>query len=138
MVISLVDYRRLRLAVAETLARWPGATRCCSAQRVLKTRTPNGDLPANVDPTFNRVRQAQRIPIKVHIERVPSDLRLIAGRTATVGRTDDPHGLLTRLLLASRVVYTIFIAAVGFDARLLRRPHACTAWPLARRRVFDA
>jgi len=39
---------------------------------------------ANVNPTFNWVRLAQRIPVRVHIDRVPADTRLIAGLTATV------------------------------------------------------
>ena len=39
---------------------------------------------ANVNPTFNWVRLAQRIPVRIHIDRVPADTRLIAGLTATV------------------------------------------------------
>ncbi len=39
---------------------------------------------ANVNPTFSWVRLAQRIPVRIHIDRVPADTRLIAGLTATV------------------------------------------------------
>jgi len=39
---------------------------------------------ANINPTFNWVRLAQRIPVRIHIDRVPADTRLIAGLTATV------------------------------------------------------
>jgi multidrug resistance efflux pump len=39
---------------------------------------------ANVTPTFNWVRLAQRIPIRVAIDKVPADVKLIVGRTATV------------------------------------------------------
>lgn len=49
-----------------------------------RERTPSGDLLANVRPTFNWVRLAQRIPVRIHIDQAPPDLRLIAGRTATV------------------------------------------------------
>ena len=39
---------------------------------------------ANVNPTFSWVRLAQRIPVRIHIDRVPADTRLVAGLTATV------------------------------------------------------
>jgi RND family efflux transporter MFP subunit len=39
---------------------------------------------ANVNPTFSWVRLAQRIPVRIHIDRVPVDTRLVAGLTATV------------------------------------------------------
>jgi multidrug resistance efflux pump len=37
-----------------------------------------------VNPTFNWVRLAQRIPVRVAIDAVPADLRLVAGQTVTV------------------------------------------------------
>jgi multidrug resistance efflux pump len=40
-------------------------------------------LPA-VTPTFSWVRLAQRIPVRVKIDRMPADMALITGRTATV------------------------------------------------------
>jgi multidrug resistance efflux pump len=49
-----------------------------------RERAPSGDLLANVNPTFNWVRLAQRIPVRIHIDQAPPDLLLIAGRTATV------------------------------------------------------
>lgn len=39
---------------------------------------------ANVDPIFTWVRLAQRIPVRIHIDRVPSDVRLVAGQTCTI------------------------------------------------------
>lgn len=39
---------------------------------------------ANVAPTFSWVRLAQRIPVRIAIDKVPDGVRLIAGRTATV------------------------------------------------------
>ncbi|MCW6509971.1 HlyD family secretion protein [Lichenifustis flavocetrariae] len=44
---------------------------------------------ANVNPIFTWVRLAQRVPVRVHIDHVPSDVRLVAGMTATVEVT--PH-----------------------------------------------
>jgi multidrug resistance efflux pump len=48
------------------------------------TRSDAGNLLPNVDATFTWVRLAQRIPVRVKLTQVPGDVRLIAGRTATV------------------------------------------------------
>jgi len=47
-------------------------------------KTNSSNLLPNVNPTFSWVRLAQRIPVRVHIDRMPADMRLISGRTATV------------------------------------------------------
>ena len=49
-----------------------------------RDRATGSYLLPNVNPTFNWVRLAQRIPVRVALDRVPPDVRLIAGRTATV------------------------------------------------------
>lgn len=41
-------------------------------------------LLANVNPTFNWVRLAQRIPVRVRLDALPAGVLPIAGRTATV------------------------------------------------------
>jgi len=46
--------------------------------------TASGTLLANVNPTFSWVRLAQRVPVRIAIDRVPPGLTLIAGRTVTV------------------------------------------------------
>lgn len=48
------------------------------------SRTDAGNLLPTVEPTFSWVRLAQRIPVRVKLTHVPADIRLIAGRTATV------------------------------------------------------
>lgn len=48
------------------------------------SRTDSGNLLPTVEPTFSWVRLAQRIPVRVKLVDVPKDIRLIAGRTATV------------------------------------------------------
>lgn len=57
------------------------------------TRSDSGNLLPTVDPTFSWVRLAQRIPVRVKLDSVPPDIRLITGRTATVtvqpARRDD-------------------------------------------------
>ncbi|HQS29692.1 MAG TPA: HlyD family secretion protein [Halothiobacillus sp.] len=42
------------------------------------------DLTANVNPVFNWVRLASRIPVRITLEKVPADLHLAAGMTCTV------------------------------------------------------
>jgi multidrug resistance efflux pump len=42
------------------------------------------DLLPNVSPTFEWIRLAQRVPIRVHLTDVPSDIDLIVGTTASV------------------------------------------------------
>jgi multidrug resistance efflux pump len=37
-----------------------------------------------VNPIFTWVRLAQRVPVRVHIDVVPEDVRLVVGMTATV------------------------------------------------------
>ena len=39
---------------------------------------------ANINPTFSWVRLAQRVPVRIRLESVPADVRLISGRTVTV------------------------------------------------------
>jgi multidrug resistance efflux pump len=39
---------------------------------------------ASVNPIFTWVRLAQRVPVRIHIDQVPDDVRLVAGMTATV------------------------------------------------------
>jgi multidrug resistance efflux pump len=49
-----------------------------------RERGPSSNLLANVNPTFSWVRLAQRVPVRVVLDRPPADVRLISGRTATV------------------------------------------------------
>ena len=47
-------------------------------------RTASPNLLANVNPTFNWVRLAQRIPVRIDFDHMPDGIKLIAGQTATV------------------------------------------------------
>jgi multidrug resistance efflux pump len=49
-----------------------------------RERTDSPDLLANINPTFNWVRLAQRIPVRVKLDQVPAGVDLVLGRTATV------------------------------------------------------
>ncbi len=48
-----------------------------------RERMASGDLLPSVNPTFSWVRLAQRIPVRIRLDKAPPEM-LIAGRTATV------------------------------------------------------
>lgn len=56
------------------------------------------ELTADVNPTFNWVRLAQRVPVRIHLDEVPAGLQLAAGMTCTVvveetaGQAADAEG----------------------------------------------
>ncbi|AUH51920.1 efflux transporter periplasmic adaptor subunit [Chromobacterium sp. ATCC 53434] len=56
-----------------------------------RDRSNGASLLPNVNPTFNWVRLAQRIPVRISLDEVPADFRLIAGRTATVSVRPGKH-----------------------------------------------
>ncbi len=47
-------------------------------------RTQGASMLPNVNPAFDWVRLAQRIPVRVSVDDAPADLQLVVGRTATV------------------------------------------------------
>ncbi|ADC62397.1 efflux RND transporter periplasmic adaptor subunit [Allochromatium vinosum] len=49
-----------------------------------RDRVTSANLLPNVTPTVSWVRLAQRVPVRVTLDAVPPDIRLIVGRTATV------------------------------------------------------
>jgi hypothetical protein len=51
---------------------------------VVSNATPGNSGLANVNPIFTWVRLAQRVPVRIHFEDVPKDLRLVIGMTATI------------------------------------------------------
>lgn len=56
--------------------------------------TPSTQGLPDVNPVYTWVRLAQRVPVRVRIDRVPTDVPLVAGMTATIvvgtGRTPQP------------------------------------------------
>jgi multidrug resistance efflux pump len=57
-----------------------------------RDRATGSNLLPNVNPTFNWVRLAQRIPVRVKLDALPADLRLVAGQTVTVEIHDQQQG----------------------------------------------
>jgi RND family efflux transporter MFP subunit len=72
--VKLMGYTPLLRGRVQGLARGvdvPNATRDASGL-------------ASVNPIFTFVRLAQRVPVRIHIDEVPDDIKLVAGMTATV------------------------------------------------------
>jgi multidrug resistance efflux pump len=57
-----------------------------------RDRGQGANLLANVNPTFNWVRLAQRVPVRVTLDDVPDPARLVVGRSATVEVIDRQTG----------------------------------------------
>ncbi|TNE42031.1 MAG: efflux RND transporter periplasmic adaptor subunit [Sphingomonadales bacterium] len=74
VTVSLMGESRLLRGHVESIAAGINDT----------TRSNSTNLLPNVDATFSWVRLAQRIPVRVKLDHPPKDVRLIAGRTATV------------------------------------------------------
>lgn len=54
-----------------------------------RNATPDSQLLAEVEPTFNWVRLAQRIPVRIQLDEVPAGVNLSAGMTASVQVRED-------------------------------------------------
>lgn len=52
------------------------------------------ELIADVNPTFNWVRLAQRVPVRIHLDHVPEGVVLAAGITCTVIVNPEQEGLV--------------------------------------------
>ncbi len=72
--IKLMGYRRLIRGHVDSVAR---AINVANAQ-------PGTQGLASVNPIFTWVRLAQRVPVRIHIDDVPTGVTLVAGTTATV------------------------------------------------------
>jgi len=56
-----------------------------------RERSSGANLLANVNPTFSWVRLAQRIPVRIAIDKPMGSLVLVSGRTATVQIEGNPQ-----------------------------------------------
>ncbi|WP_200550786.1 HlyD family secretion protein [Kosakonia sp. LAM2021] len=55
----------------------------------------------DVNPTFNWVRLAQRVPVRIHIDKLPAGVELVAGLSASV--SVEPAGQKTSPSLLARI-----------------------------------
>jgi multidrug resistance efflux pump len=72
--VKLMGYPQIVHGHVQSIAR---AINVANAQ-------PNGQGVATVNPIFTWVRLAQRIPVRIRIDKVPDGVELVAGMTATV------------------------------------------------------
>ena len=79
--VYLLGYKQVVLGHVDSIARGI----------VVSNAQPGQSGLATVNPIFTWVRLAQRVPVRVHIDDVPSNVRLVAGMTATV-EIDPPAG----------------------------------------------
>jgi RND family efflux transporter MFP subunit len=80
--VTIGDRVRIRLMGDD--AEIAGHVESIAAAIADDQRDDTGNLLPKVAPTFSWVRLARRIPVRIHIDRAPAGIRLIAGRTATV------------------------------------------------------
>ncbi len=64
--------------------RLDGTVESIAAGIADRDRSTATNLLPSVNPTFNWVRLAQRIPVRVKLDPLPADTRLVAGETVTV------------------------------------------------------
>lgn len=89
--IHLGDPARVRLMGVD--AEIPGHVESIASGVEDRERGPSENLLANVNPSFTWVRLAQRIPVRIVIDRLPPGLLLVPGQTASVEilpRKGDP------------------------------------------------
>jgi RND family efflux transporter MFP subunit len=72
--VKLIGHYPLLLGHVASVARGIAVANAASGQSGL----------ANVNPIFTWVRLAQRVPVHIQLDRVPDDVRLVAGQTASV------------------------------------------------------
>ena len=81
-LIRLGDHATVNLMGLKAILR--GTVIAIAAAIDDRERNASSTDLANITPTFSWVRLAQRIPVRIKLDHVPSGIRLIAGRTATV------------------------------------------------------
>ena len=54
-----------------------------------RNSNPDSQLLPEVEPTFNWVRLAQRIPVRIRLDEIPQGMNLSAGMTASVQVHED-------------------------------------------------
>jgi RND family efflux transporter MFP subunit len=91
--IRIGDEADVRLMAGGTLLR--GTVQGLS-RAIANPTSARGGLLASVDPNFEWIRLAQRIPVRIALEKLPADLELVAGMSATVVIHQRPPGVESR------------------------------------------
>ena len=75
---------RVRVTPMGASATLDGTVESIAAGIADRDRSTSTNLLPSVNPTFNWVRLAQRIPVRVKLAPLPENVRLVAGQTVTV------------------------------------------------------
>lgn len=86
-----------RIQVGDSVKVWlmgagesiPGHVESISRGITDRNSNPDGQLLPEVEPTFNWVRLAQRIPVRIRLDTIPDGVVLSAGMTASVQVHED-------------------------------------------------
>lgn len=81
-LIHLNDQVRIRLMGGDSDLN--GQVDSMAEGIVDRDRSTGVNMLPNINPTFNWVRLAQRIPVRIRLAAVPAGVHLVAGQTATV------------------------------------------------------
>jgi hypothetical protein len=92
-----------------------------------RDRSTSSNLLSSVNPTFNWVRLAQRIPVRVALDEVPDDFRMIAGRTATVAIRGAEPRILGARVWGEKPAASAAVAASTGSAPSASGGHAASA-----------
>lgn len=85
---------RVSIRLMGSAARLAGHVESIAAGIEDRDRGAGATLLANVNPTFSWVRLAQRVPVRISLDSIPSGGTLVAGRSATVEiLSTEPTGL---------------------------------------------
>ncbi|KAF1071520.1 MAG: p-hydroxybenzoic acid efflux pump subunit AaeA [Pseudomonas citronellolis] len=76
--------QRARVTLMSGARELQGKVQSVSSGITDRNAAPDSQLLADVEPTFNWVRLAQRIPVRIQLLDVPPDVHLSAGMTASV------------------------------------------------------
>lgn len=79
--VHVGDVAQLQMMSGETLK---GHVESISRGIYDRDNPQSRELIADVNPTFNWVRLAQRVPVRIHLDEVPEGMLLAAGTTCTV------------------------------------------------------
>jgi RND family efflux transporter MFP subunit len=91
--IKIGDEAEVRLMAGGTLLR--GTVQGLS-RAIADPTTVRGGLLASVDPNFEWIRLAQRIPVRIALEKPPAEFELVSGMSATVVIRQRPPGAQPR------------------------------------------
>ena len=87
--VHVGDAAQLQMMSGETLS---GHVESISRGIYDRDNPQSRELIADVNPTFNWVRLAQRVPVRIHLDQVPEGVVLAAGITCTVIVNPETEG----------------------------------------------